>query len=165
METIGTFASGIAHNFNNIVATARIIVRQARIAEHTLPKFDLPGVDRGKLGNGSDRFFGNGAVGFGRLRSYRRKLQAAQDQYADRDCAKSVAGDGRDPGSIAKGQLMWKSSEQHIQEASVRTEISCSRHWSRRFVPVCVITVFMPTEKFLRTNKRPIAWMTPIPAT
>jgi len=34
------------------------------------------------------------------------KLQAAQDQYADRDCAKSVAGDGRDPGSIAKGQLM-----------------------------------------------------------
>src|SRR6476620_1734918 len=81
--------------------TARIVARQARIAEQPLAKPDLQGVYRTRRRDGSDWLFGhdanggNVAIGFQRLRersrSRRRKQQAARDQDAKhRDPAPTV---------------------------------------------------------------------------
>ena len=48
-------------------ATARIVVRQPRIAEQTLSELDLQWINWWRLGNRGDRLFGRGAVGIKQL--------------------------------------------------------------------------------------------------
>jgi hypothetical protein len=66
--------------------------------------------------------------------------------------------------SMDHGQLYQQPSERYTQGALVGAQLFCSRHWFRRLVQFCVITMFWSAVTALRTNTRAAAWMTPIPA-
>ena len=72
-------------------ATARIVVRQPRIAEQTFSELDLQWINGFWLGNRGDRLFSRDAVGIKqlirRLRRRRGKLQAAENQRKGRNGA------------------------------------------------------------------------------